>query len=223
MNSTSASLFWFQMNNSTPCHNKSSCCIGKHADVCANSFICCSGKFSKTSDIGMYGTSKLYLVMMTQALQQRLQVSRNCNISWSTKSHIHSKTSTRSLAPKDKHPASVQQTLSGMVLQRAMFTSAFKPWCLMSHHQLYTQPSKYHSFCYSVLKQLFCHFAAYKVANEYAYHVHYALNCLTLGCVCERERGFYIFSQPTRLYTCPRVVSDLEKNIGTKRLSCLIV
>ncbi|KAL0047126.1 hypothetical protein WJX82_007247 [Trebouxia sp. C0006] len=31
------------------------------------------GKFSKTSDMGMYGTSKLYLLMMSQALQQRLQ------------------------------------------------------------------------------------------------------------------------------------------------------
>jgi len=34
----------------------------------------------------------------------------------------------------------------------------------------------------------------------------------------ERERGFYIFSQPTRLYRCARVDSNLVKNISTKRL-----
>lgn len=31
------------------------------------------GKFCKTSDMGMYGTSKLYLLMMCEGLQQRLQ------------------------------------------------------------------------------------------------------------------------------------------------------
>ena len=65
-----------------PCHNESSFCIGKH--VFASYFMCCSGKFSKTSDMGMYGTSKLYLLMMSQALQQCLQVSHNGNISWCT-------------------------------------------------------------------------------------------------------------------------------------------
>ena len=39
--------------------------------------------------------------------------------------------------------------------------------------------------------------------------------------VSKRERGFYIFSQPTRLYRCARVASNLVKNISTKRLSCL--
>ncbi len=67
-----------------PCHTKSSFCISTHADVYANAFICCSGKFSKTSDMGMYGTSKLYLLMMSQALQQRLQVSHDGNIPWCT-------------------------------------------------------------------------------------------------------------------------------------------
>lgn len=33
------------------------------------------GKESKTSDMGMYGTSKLYLLMMSSGLQQRLRVS----------------------------------------------------------------------------------------------------------------------------------------------------
>jgi len=33
--------------------------------------------------------------------------------------------------------------------------------------------------------------------------------------------GFYIFRQPTRLYRCARVVSNLVKNISTKCLSCL--
>jgi len=37
-----------------------------------------------------------------------------------------------------------------------------------------------------------------------------------------RERGLYIFSQPTILYRCARVVSNLVKNIRTKRLSCLM-
>ena len=33
------------------------------------------GKNSKTSDMGMYGTSKLYLLMFVPGLQQRLRVS----------------------------------------------------------------------------------------------------------------------------------------------------
>ena len=38
-------------------------------------YLCCRGKNSKTSDMGMYGTSKLYLLMFTPGLQQRLRVS----------------------------------------------------------------------------------------------------------------------------------------------------
>ena len=46
-----------------------------HVCTCAISFAAgCRGKRSKTSDMGMYGTSKLYLLMATKALQQRLQV-----------------------------------------------------------------------------------------------------------------------------------------------------
>ena len=76
--------------------------------MCANAFIYCSGKFSQTSDMGMYGTSKLYTLMMRQALQQRLQVSHNGNIAWFTYSHKHSKTSIKSFIPRDKHQAPVE-------------------------------------------------------------------------------------------------------------------
>ncbi len=36
-----------------------------------------------------------------------------------------------------------------------------------------------------------------------------------------RRRRIYTFSQPTRLYRCARVVSDLVKNSSTRCLSCL--
>ncbi len=130
MNLESASLSLFQMNISTPCHNESSFCIGKH--VFASYFMCCSGKFSKTSDMGMYGTSKLYLLMMSQALQQRLQVSHNFP---GPLTATNTATFPQELLLLRTDSASLWSKLSlAWFLQRATFTSAFKPWCLMSHN-----------------------------------------------------------------------------------------
>ena len=82
--------------------------------------------------MGMYGTSKLYLLMMSQALQQHLQVSHNFP---GPLTATNTATFPQELLLLRTDSASLLSKLSlAWFLQRATFTSAFKPWCLMSHN-----------------------------------------------------------------------------------------